>query len=279
LALAHSTNIKKFTVNTWLKDGDLIYLDDKNQTKEQSLEVLITPGHTPDSIALFSYVEHRMFIGDTFYPFTAVHLDCIGSNLNEYIDTLKKMLNFIKKIKLEHKFPEIKSSDDKPIIGTNAGSNQVSQKRKVESVHSELVDSFLNLLSLDRNSLSFDPEQLLGLCNYSMEEAVNFYLSSPEDVKALCPAQETEKPSQSSINPDSLSTSFPIHKDIMISCGHVEANLSWQNIQQLLDIMDVIVAGALPPVVLDGEYGEFSAESFTLLISMKQLKQMQEKKV
>jgi len=276
LAMAHSTTAKKFTVNKWLQDGELIYLDDKNQTKEKSLEVIFTPGHTPDSIALFSYIEHRMFIGDTFYPFTAVHLDCIGSSLSEYMETLKKLSNFIKKIKNEIPYPKnIPDIQDKDIKSSfNAGINQVSQKK----VHSELSENFLTLLSLDRNSISFDAEQLLILCNNSLEEAVNFYLSAPEDVKSLCPVQSESKSNLPISQLNVRESSYPEHNDIVISCGHVEANLNWKNIQQLIDILDVIVAGALPPVMLDGDYGEFSAENFTLLISMKQLKVFQDKK-
>lgn len=45
--------------------GDLIYLDDANPTREQALEVIFTPGHTTDSIALYYPAEKKLFVGDT----------------------------------------------------------------------------------------------------------------------------------------------------------------------------------------------------------------------
>jgi len=53
LALAHQgCVIKPFMVTRWLSEGELIPLDDDDTSKENSLEVIHTPGHTPDSIAL-----------------------------------------------------------------------------------------------------------------------------------------------------------------------------------------------------------------------------------
>jgi glyoxylase-like metal-dependent hydrolase (beta-lactamase superfamily II) len=95
-------------ITHWLKDGDLIYLDDKNKDPNFAIEVIHTPGHTPDSIALYAKFENRIFIGDTICkfnnlfddnnnsyldPYTAIHLDCIGSNLNDYLHSLKKLVN------------------------------------------------------------------------------------------------------------------------------------------------------------------------------------------
>lgn len=54
-----------FTVTRWLNEGDLIYLNDSQPSKEWALEVLFTPGHTPDSIALFAPFNQRLFVGDT----------------------------------------------------------------------------------------------------------------------------------------------------------------------------------------------------------------------
>jgi hypothetical protein len=37
--------------------------------------------------------------------------------------------------------------------------------------------------------------------------------------------------------------------------GHVEANLPPSTLQQMLDMLSVIAAKALPPAYVDGEYG------------------------
>ena len=112
LCMAHGCTVKPYTVTRWLNEGDVIYLDDANQDVNHALSVLFTPGHTPDSIAL--HYPHRnrcdvqlydccvrivctfvrLFTGDTIYPFTAMHLDCIGSNVDDYQATLLKLQEF-----------------------------------------------------------------------------------------------------------------------------------------------------------------------------------------
>ena len=39
----------------------------------------------------------------------------------------------------------------------------------------------------------------------------------------------------------------------------------------MLDMISVVVAGALPPQHRDGEYGEFTYEDLTIMLSMKNL--------
>jgi len=97
LSMAHNCRVTNFEVTRWLNEGDLIYLDDSDKTKEKSLEVIFSPGHTTDSISLYFHQEKRLFVGDLIYPFTAIHLDCIGSNMDQYINTLKKIARFYKK--------------------------------------------------------------------------------------------------------------------------------------------------------------------------------------
>lgn len=36
----------------WLDEGTRIYLNEEDPTEQESLEILHTPGHTPDSISL-----------------------------------------------------------------------------------------------------------------------------------------------------------------------------------------------------------------------------------
>jgi glyoxylase-like metal-dependent hydrolase (beta-lactamase superfamily II) len=55
---------RPWTVSKWLHDGDRIDLGGR------ILEVVGTPGHTPDSIALFDRANGLLFTGDTYYPGT-----------------------------------------------------------------------------------------------------------------------------------------------------------------------------------------------------------------
>jgi glyoxylase-like metal-dependent hydrolase (beta-lactamase superfamily II) len=61
------TNAKSFSIRPWksthsLQDGEQIDLGGRK------LEVIFTPGHTPDSLVLFDRMNGLLFTGDTFYP-------------------------------------------------------------------------------------------------------------------------------------------------------------------------------------------------------------------
>jgi len=53
---------RPWTVSRWLHDGDTIDLGGR------TLEVIATPGHTPDAICLFDRANGLLFSGDTYYP-------------------------------------------------------------------------------------------------------------------------------------------------------------------------------------------------------------------
>jgi len=98
LCLAHNCTVKHYEVDRWLKEGDRIYLDDLDKRNETSLEIIEAPGHTPDSIAVYNHAEKLLFVGDNIYPYTVIHLDCIGSNVKDYVQTLRKLQAFIEKV-------------------------------------------------------------------------------------------------------------------------------------------------------------------------------------
>jgi glyoxylase-like metal-dependent hydrolase (beta-lactamase superfamily II) len=54
--------IKPFTITHTVHDGDIIDLGGRK------LEVLLTPGHTPDALCLLDRSQKELFTGDTFYP-------------------------------------------------------------------------------------------------------------------------------------------------------------------------------------------------------------------
>jgi glyoxylase-like metal-dependent hydrolase (beta-lactamase superfamily II) len=59
---AGSYSIRAFQVSHRVKDGEHIALGDRD------LEVIFTPGHTPDSMCLLDRENGLLFTGDTFYP-------------------------------------------------------------------------------------------------------------------------------------------------------------------------------------------------------------------
>ncbi|VDN95612.1 unnamed protein product [Brugia pahangi] len=55
--------VKPYRVTKWLSDSAIIELGDSDHDK---LEVLHTPGHTPDSLSLWYNAAKRLFIGICF---------------------------------------------------------------------------------------------------------------------------------------------------------------------------------------------------------------------
>ncbi len=76
--------IKPYTITQPLSDGDIIDLGGVR------LEVLETPGHSPDSICLLDREGRRLFMGDTFYlaPLYA-HLE--GSKFSDYQSSVNRL--------------------------------------------------------------------------------------------------------------------------------------------------------------------------------------------
>jgi glyoxylase-like metal-dependent hydrolase (beta-lactamase superfamily II) len=75
---------KAFHIRHWLHDGDKIDLGGR------VLQVIATPGHTPDSISLLDAKNGLVFTGDTYYP-GPIFLYRPETNLDAYVASLKKL--------------------------------------------------------------------------------------------------------------------------------------------------------------------------------------------
>jgi glyoxylase-like metal-dependent hydrolase (beta-lactamase superfamily II) len=77
---------RPWKISKWLHDGDHIDLGGK------TIEVLATPGHTPDAICIFDRAGGLLFTGDTFYPGTIwlyrpeTDLAAYGTSVNKLAD-------------------------------------------------------------------------------------------------------------------------------------------------------------------------------------------------
>jgi glyoxylase-like metal-dependent hydrolase (beta-lactamase superfamily II) len=105
---AENFHVPPFNVTHWLKDEDTIDLGGR------SLEVIHTPGHSPDSICLLDREARLFWTGDTFYP-GALYLHLPGSDLNLFVNSCEKMIALSKnydKLLPSHNEPWV----DKPIL-------------------------------------------------------------------------------------------------------------------------------------------------------------------
>lgn len=81
---------QSFATRAWraskfVKDGDVIDLGGR------SLQVLHTPGHTPDSVTLYDREHRLLFTGDTWYD-ASLWLFAHGTNLDDYDASLERLL-------------------------------------------------------------------------------------------------------------------------------------------------------------------------------------------
>jgi len=90
-AKAHST--KAFHIAHWLHDGDKIELGGR------TLEVIGTPGHTPDSIALLDEKNGLLFTGDTFYA-GPIYLYRPETDLDAYVASMQKLAALMPRLQL-----------------------------------------------------------------------------------------------------------------------------------------------------------------------------------
>jgi glyoxylase-like metal-dependent hydrolase (beta-lactamase superfamily II) len=81
-------SIKPFTVTRWLHDGDEIDLGNR------ILEVIHTPGHSPDSICLLDRENELFWTGDSFYP-APIYVYAPTTSLDQFIDSFSKMVELM----------------------------------------------------------------------------------------------------------------------------------------------------------------------------------------
>lgn len=97
--------VPKYKVTTWAHDYQKLYFDDISL----HLQVIHTPGHTPDEIAWYDDRERHLYVGDTLYERVAKDksyeqaiLFPKEGNIVDYLSSLNKLLLFV----------ETKNNDD-----------------------------------------------------------------------------------------------------------------------------------------------------------------------
>jgi glyoxylase-like metal-dependent hydrolase (beta-lactamase superfamily II) len=96
--------IPPFHIQRFVKDGEVIDLGDRR------LEVIATPGHTPDSLCLLDRRNKLLFTGDTFYA-GPIFLYVPETNAQDYRRSITRLAALVPELDLllpSHNFPEAK---------------------------------------------------------------------------------------------------------------------------------------------------------------------------
>ncbi|KAK9457984.1 beta-lactamase-like protein [Dipodascopsis uninucleata] len=91
LCCAFNIPTPKFEVYHWLQQNEKLSYNGI----DLHLEALITPGHTPDEIALYDSEENVLFAGDSIYETLPVYI-IETSNMLDYIKSMTMLLEFVK---------------------------------------------------------------------------------------------------------------------------------------------------------------------------------------
>ncbi|HEY3743285.1 MAG TPA: MBL fold metallo-hydrolase [Bryobacteraceae bacterium] len=84
---------KPWKITAYKHDGDRIDLGGR------VLEIIATPGHTPDAIALFDRARGLLFTGDTYYP-GAIWLYGPGTDLDAYAASVRRLAALAPQVKV-----------------------------------------------------------------------------------------------------------------------------------------------------------------------------------
>jgi glyoxylase-like metal-dependent hydrolase (beta-lactamase superfamily II) len=90
---AQGYSTKPFRISHWLHDGDKIELGGR------TLQVIASPGHTPDAISVLDAKNGLLLTGDTFYP-GPIFLYRPETDLDAYVASVKKLAALSPKLQL-----------------------------------------------------------------------------------------------------------------------------------------------------------------------------------
>jgi len=90
---AKTYSTKPFHISHWLHDGDELDLGGR------TLQVIATPGHTPDAIALLDQTNGLLFTGDTFY-LGPIYLFRPETDLDAYVTSVQKLAALVPNLQI-----------------------------------------------------------------------------------------------------------------------------------------------------------------------------------
>ncbi len=97
-ALPPGMSAESYSIRPWksthtLRDGERVNLGGRE------LEVIFTPGHTPDSLSLFDRTNGLLFTGDSFYP-GPIYLFTPETDFSAYAQSVRRLAGLQSQVKL-----------------------------------------------------------------------------------------------------------------------------------------------------------------------------------
>lgn len=80
-----------YQVTGWANDGQRLL---NNRGEDLGLTFYLTPGHTPDQLAIWDHKERFLFVGDSIYEWAAILFPREG-NVTTYSKTIGKMKKLV----------------------------------------------------------------------------------------------------------------------------------------------------------------------------------------
>jgi glyoxylase-like metal-dependent hydrolase (beta-lactamase superfamily II) len=90
-----SYRTKPWHITKYIRDGEIIDLG------RRSIEILSTPGHTPDAITLFDRANGLLFTGDTYYP-APIWLYRPETDMDAYAKSIARLAALAPQVKTVH---------------------------------------------------------------------------------------------------------------------------------------------------------------------------------
>jgi glyoxylase-like metal-dependent hydrolase (beta-lactamase superfamily II) len=143
---------KPWHISLFVRDGFKINLGGR------TLEIIATPGHTPDAISLIDRANGLLFTGDTYYP-APIWLYRPETNLDEYVASVKRLAALAPKVKLvlgAHNVP-VAQPDVLPklveaIQAVRSGKGEVKAEGTGKAMHT--LDGFKFLLAEPKKGIN-----------------------------------------------------------------------------------------------------------------------------
>jgi glyoxylase-like metal-dependent hydrolase (beta-lactamase superfamily II) len=80
-----------YRITNWADDNQAV----THQGIDLGLQILHTPGHTPDELAVWDASERTLFVGDTLYEWAAISFPTEG-NLKDYSTSIARLQKLVK---------------------------------------------------------------------------------------------------------------------------------------------------------------------------------------